>query len=174
MTSADQDRTLILLRHSKAEDGGWGNDHDRQLSRQGRLDSQEAGAWLRINGMVVDRLLCSTAVRARQTAAGTCALGPAGPPTNFLDAIYNASASGLLSVVRGAADDAQVVMLIGHAPGIPNLVALLADGAGRAEAHERMRQGFPTTGMAVLTCTGPWSQLAWGGAELQELVVPRG
>ena len=67
MSSAAQDKTLILMRHSKAEEGPGKPDHDRELSDRGLRDARAAGAWLREEGLVPDLVICSTAVRTRQT-----------------------------------------------------------------------------------------------------------
>lgn len=57
--------------------------------------------------------------------------------------IYNAPPEQLLDVLREADEDANVVMLVGHAPGIPALASVLADGEGSAAAHGALAQGCP-------------------------------
>ncbi len=174
MTSAAEDRTLILLRHSKAEQSGYDDDHERELTKRGRADSRAAGAWLHERHIGVDEVLCSTAIRTRQTAEGVWEGGCVEADVHHDSRIYDASAERLLDVLREADPDANVVMLIGHAPGMPVLASLLADGEGDEAAHERMSSGFPTTGMAVLSYAGHWSDIGPGDAALEEFVVPRG
>src|SRR5699024_4216529 len=87
--------------------------------------------------------------------------------------IYNASADRLLDVARGADADANVVMLVGHSPGIPALASLLADGEGSDRAHELMSEGFSTAGVAVLRFSGHWGDLAPGVARLDRFHVAR-
>ncbi|MGL5849545.1 MAG: SixA phosphatase family protein, partial [Phycicoccus sp.] len=76
MTRAARDRTLILLRHAKAEEGDAERDHERELTARGRRDARAAGAWLHEHGIGVDEVLCSTSERTQQTAeeiwAGGC------------------------------------------------------------------------------------------------------
>jgi phosphohistidine phosphatase len=80
-----------------------------------------------------------------------------------------------LDVLLEVPDSVNTVLMIGHAPGIPVLATALArDGAGSTDAAERLSQGFPTSGLAVLGFEGRWSALAPGTAYLQEFVVPRG
>ncbi|WP_407674659.1 SixA phosphatase family protein, partial [Phycicoccus elongatus] len=88
-------------------------------------------------------------------------------------ALYNASADSILDVVRGADQDANVVMVIGHAPGVPALTSLLADGQGSDEAHEALAAGFPTCGIAMLRFSGHWADLEAGGAVLDRFHVAR-
>lgn len=174
MTRSAEDRTLILLRHAKAEQGGYERDHERELTAKGRADARAAGQWLHDNGIGLDEVLCSTSARTQQTAEGVWSAGCPEADVHHDHRIYNASATTLLDVLREADGDANVVMLVGHAPGIPSLASILADGEGHDEAHDRMSKGFPTTGLAVLRYDGHWSDLAPGGAYLQEFVVPRG
>ena len=88
--------------------------------------------------------------------------------------IYNAAPERLLAIVREADSDANVVMLVGHAPGIPALASMLAEGEGSEQAHDLMSQGFPTSGVAVLRFSGHWSDLTPGVARLDRFHVARG
>ena len=93
----------------------------------------------------------------------------------FDERIYNAGAASLIDLLREVPDSVNTVLLIGHAPGIPVLATALAqDGAGSTDAAERLSQGFPTCGLAVLGFEGRWAALAPEAAWLQEFVVPRG
>lgn len=174
MTRSSQDRTLILLRHAKAEQGNYDRDHERELTGRGVRDAAAAGKWLHEQGIGIDEVLCSTAARTRQTAEAVWDGGCPEADVRHDRRIYNASADTLLSVVREADADANVVMLVGHAPGVPALASVLADGEGHDDAHELMAQGFPTTGLAILRYDGRWEDLAPGAAYLQSFVVPRG
>ena len=64
MTTASEDRVLILVRHSEAESGG-NPDAERELTEGGWEDARDAGRWLHEYGVGVDEVLCSTAARAR-------------------------------------------------------------------------------------------------------------
>ena len=74
---------------------------------------------------------------------------------------------------HGVHDDANVVMLVGHAPGIPALASILAEGDGSERAHDLMSQGYPTAGVAVLRFSGRWGDLAAGVARLDRFHVAR-
>jgi len=173
MTSAAEDRTLVLVRHAKAEQGGYDADHERELTDRGRRDAVAAGRWLCEQGIGVDEVLCSTAVRAVQTCEGIWSAGCSEADVREEHRIYDASAERLLEVVREADSDANVVMLVGHAPGIPALASILAEGDGSDQAHELMSQGYPTAGVAVLRFSGRWSDLAPGVARLDRFHVAR-
>ena len=87
--------------------------------------------------------------------------------------IYNASPERLLEVIHDADEDADVLMVVGHAPGIPALTEQLCDGEGSAEGHRAMADGFPTCAVAVLHYAGRWSDLALGDATLERFHVCR-
>jgi phosphohistidine phosphatase len=180
--NAEPARKLVLLRHAKS---AWPDDvpdHDRPLARRGRRDAPAAGQWLRRTGCVPDHVLCSTARRARET--WQLAQGELGarPPAVFEPGVYAASAGSLLELVRRLPPAARTVVVVGHDPALPELaLALAGTNAGhdhRAAARsaatslERMREKFPTAAIAVLELSGPWSELAPGGAQLASFVTP--
>ena len=174
-------RKLVLLRHAKS---AWPGvpDHDRPLGRRGLRDAPAAGRWLRQAGCVPDHVLCSTALRARETWRLAEAELGVRPPATFERGVYEASADGLLDLVRRLPSAAHTVVVVGHDPAVPELAVALAeeDGAhGRqtaaltpATSIERMRAKFPTAAIAVLELSGPWSGLAPGRARLASFVTP--
>lgn len=173
MTAAAEDRTLVLVRHAKAEQGGYDADHERELTKRGHRDAHAAGTWLAEQGIGVDEVMCSTATRAMQTCEGIWSAGCSEADIHADHRIYDASADRLLQVVREADSDANVVMVVGHAPGIPALASILAEGEGSAQAHELMSQGYPTAGVAVLRFSGHWGDLSPGVARLDRFHVAR-
>lgn len=117
-------REVILLRHAHAESGRPGaNDAERPLSARGIDEAVAAGRWLREKRVLPARVLCSPAVRTRQTLEH--ALGDAGAIDE--PRIYEASAGDLIALIDDHAD-AQRLLLVGHNPGFETLVALLATG----------------------------------------------
>jgi len=171
-------RTLVLLRHAKS---AWPDvpDHERPLARRGQRDAPVMGRWLRTAGHVPDRVLCSTARRARETwELAQPALG-ASPPVSFEDRVYGGSAPELLDLIHRAPRTAKTLLIVGHAPGIPELAFMLAGAAAPRRGTvpgstvERMKTKFPTAAIAVLELTGNWSQLDPGAARLTSFVTPR-
>ena len=177
MTTAKTQRTLMLLRHSKAEQAQGKPDHERGLAQRGRSDARAVGRWLSdlSQGEAVDLVLCSTSERTRQTLDGLCAGGALVRESRFDERIYNASAASLLGVLLEVPDSVNNVLLIGHAPGIPMLaMALAIGGTGSTDAIERLSQGFPTSSLAILGFQGRWAALAPETAYQREFVVLRG
>jgi phosphohistidine phosphatase len=177
MTTPTTQRTLMLLRHAKAEQVPGSPDHDRALAPRGRSDARAVGQWLsgQSGSKAVDLVLCSTSKRTRQTLDALSTAGASLKETRFDDRIYGASAASLLDVLHEVPESVDAVLMIGHAPGIPVLATALAqEDAGSTKAMDRISRGFPTSALAVLEFGGRWTELAPETAYLRDLVVPRG
>lgn len=163
-------RTLYLLRHAKSS---WDEpglaDHERPLAPRGRRDAKRIAEHLRTLGRRPELVLCSSAVRTRETlellrpAVGNAEL-------EVEDGLYAASFDGLLARVREVPETVSSVMLIGHNPGLHELgMALSAAG----DELERLVEKFPTAALATLAIEKTWSQLGPTDATLAAYVVPK-
>jgi phosphohistidine phosphatase len=168
-------RRLILLRHAKS---AWPDDvpdHDRPLAPRGRRDAPAAGGWLRKAGYVPDRVLCSTARRARETWQLAEEKLSAHPETVFEGRVYGASSAELLDLARETPAEVGTLLIVGHDPAMRGLTLELASDqpsdAG-AEAVGRVRTKYPTAAIAVLSFSDDWPALSPGQAHLTEFVVP--
>lgn len=174
MTTAAEDRVLVLLRHAQAEDPfATSSDIERSLTQDGHEDARAAGAWLHEMGLGIDTVLCSTSLRTQQTAEGVWSGGCAETDVHVDKRLYNAPPESILEVIRETDADANVVMVVAHAPGLPALASLLADGEGSTEAHEALGHGYPPCGIAMLRYSGHWSDLGHGMAVLDRFHVAR-
>lgn len=174
MSIAAREKTLVLMRHAKAEEGLGQADHDRELSGRGRRDAEAAGAWLRSEGLVPDLVICSTAVRTRQTWEMACRGGAQTEFVEFRKSVYAGGAEEVLETVREDAGLVGTVLVIGHNPTMANLTSLLSDGEGSHQAHDALADGFVTSGLAVLRYDGDWADIDLGGCELTRFHVSRG
>ncbi len=172
-------RRAILIRHAKTEQEGPADqgDHGRRLLPRGEADAQAAGVWLLEQRLVPDLVLCSSSMRTRQTweqmTAG--AEGLADVEVEHDRRIYNAGSEELQQVLTEAPEDAGLVAMIGHAPGIPDLVADLTDAEGSSdEALAALDDGFSTMACAVLEIDGDWADVRAGSARLTTVETPRG
>jgi phosphohistidine phosphatase len=168
-------RRLILLRHAKSAWPDGVPDHDRPLAPRGRRDAPAAGRWLRKSGYVPDRVLCSTARRARETWQLAEENLGANPASVFEDRVYGASSAELLALARQTSADACSLLIVGHDPAMRGLTLELADdqpGDAEADALGRVRTKYPTAAIAVLTLSCSWAELVPGQARLADFVVP--
>ncbi|MFD3455232.1 SixA phosphatase family protein [Streptomyces sp. NPDC058691] len=168
-------RHLILLRHAKSAWPPDVPDHDRPLGARGRRDAPAAGRWLRENKHVPDLVVCSTAVRTRETweLAADALATRADPPVAYDERLYAATARAMLDVLRETPESVRTVLLVGHNPGVQDLALRLAGGAA-SDALLRAADKFPTSAVAVLTSPAPWSALTPDQAHLDEFAIPRG
>jgi phosphohistidine phosphatase len=172
---AGPERRLIVLRHAKSAWPDGVPDHDRPLAPRGRRDAPAAGRWLRKSGLVPDRVICSTAERARQTWQLAEEKLGARPETVFDERVYGATSAELLDLARQAPAAVRTLLIVGHDPAMHELTLDLADGQPGDEgsdALDRVQVKFPTAAIAVLEFTGAWSRLGPGQARLADFAVP--
>jgi len=167
--------TLHLLRHAKSSWGGAGlADHDRPLTERGQRAAAVVGAYLRRTGIAPDRVLCSTARRAIETLEAIRGGLPEAVPVETTRDIYEVGADRILARLRATDPSVDVLLLIGHNPGIEGLAAWLAGANSDRDAMRRLSGKFPTGALASLSFVGPWSELSDEGAALIRFVTPKG
>jgi phosphohistidine phosphatase len=171
-TTPPATRSLVLLRHGKSAYPPGVSDHDRPLAPRGSREAALAGAWIGANLPAVEHIVCSTALRARQTLDAS-GLATGAVATEFTSAIYEAYPEELLEIVAALRASFSTVLLVGHAPGIPELAEELAGPDSDRAALNALEAKFPTSAIAVFTVGGDWAALAEGSATLAQFVVPR-
>ncbi|WP_028047852.1 histidine phosphatase family protein [Cellulomonas sp. URHE0023] len=171
MTSEPGPRSLILLRHAKAEHPERVTDIQRPLSLVGRRQAGQVGAALAADGMVPDLVLCSASVRTRQTWELARATLGSTPDVRFEEGIYYAGARELLEIVREVSDDVRTLLVVGHEPTVSHLAAALAGPESDPATVARVRAGVPTASWSLLTVGTPWRELDSGGATLRGLTL---
>jgi phosphohistidine phosphatase len=119
-------KTLLLLRHAKSS---WKDpeldDHDRPLNKRGKADAPRMGQLLQEEGLVPDFILASSAKRCRKTAEHVIHASGYRGETRITGEIYEASAARLLELIAALEDDLERVLIIGHNPGLEELVERL-------------------------------------------------
>ncbi|MEU5112066.1 histidine phosphatase family protein [Streptomyces longwoodensis] len=167
-------RRLVVLRHAKSAWPEGVPDHERPLASRGRRDAPAAGRALADAGCLPDLALCSTALRARTTWELASAQWGGPPPVRYDERLYGADVLALLRVVHETPPEVATLLLVGHNPGLEDLVHALA-GDALDDTLPRIRAKFPTSALAVLTRPAPtWRSLAPGTALLTWTAVPRG
>jgi len=163
--------TLVVMRHAKSDYPPGVADFDRPLSERGRREAPLAGRWLAENVSGISHVLVSGATRTRQTWQLVASELGHEPSVEFDDRIYEASTDTLYEVIGGAPESASTMLLIGHNPGLEDLVVRFA--AVDSEKLVQVEQKFPTSAIAVLNMTSSWSQLSDHSNALTDFVVPR-
>ncbi|MGI5146634.1 SixA phosphatase family protein [Plantactinospora sp. CA-294935] len=168
-------RSLVLLRHAKAERPTTAPDADRPLTARGHADAAAAGAWLGHGGYLPTVVVCSPAKRTRQTwhdvalgmaappirplgvpAGQTAAASPPGrsdvPSVRYDQRIYHGHAADLLELVRATDPEASTLLLIGHNPAISELSTLL-------DPVHADPEGLRTSGIVIHRIAGEWTDV---------------
>lgn len=167
------DRTLVIMRHAKAEPYESKRDIDRELTARGRADAHAGGAWLDSSGIHPDVVLCSPAARTRATwhevAVGLVESADAdtqfAPTVQYESDLYDGGVSAALDLIRGVDADATTVLLIGHNPTVSALSLRFDD------TRVRPAGGLRTSGIAVHRIITSWADAS--SAELIAEHTPR-
>ena len=168
-------RRLILLRHAKSAWPDGVSDPDRPLAERGIADATVAGPILAgLDLTATDAVLCSPALRTRQTWRLVAQALTDPPPIRFEPVIYGAEVDELFGLIRSLPDDVTTVLVIGHEPTMSQTAAALAGPGSDPDGLARLNTKYPTSGMAVFTLDQEWSALTARGATLERFVVPRG
>lgn len=158
-------KTLYLLRHAKSS---WNDsnlqDFDRPLNVRGRETAPLVGRFIRKKNLRVDLILSSPAARARQTAALVKESAGLSAELRYDERVYEADAARLLEVVAQADDSADAVVLVGHNPGMEELLTFLT-GESRS---------MPTAALACLSLDlEKWGKARERAGRLEWLVRPK-
>jgi phosphohistidine phosphatase len=168
-------KTILLLRHAKSAWGQPGlDDHERPLNKRGARAAEAMADHIVRKAPRPDLVLCSTAVRTRQTLAPLVQrLVPPAPPIALEKSLYLAPEAILLARLQAVPDDIRTVLLIGHNEGIGELAEALA-GTGDPRALDRLHEKYPTGALATFEIPdGSWRELAPGEGDLLSFVRPR-
>jgi phosphohistidine phosphatase len=165
----------MLLRHAKSD---WPDvpDRDRPLAKRGQRDAPVIGRWLRDHGYQPEIVICSAALRTRQTWDLAAPELGGSPAVTFEPRAYAASAITLLYLVRELPAACRSALLIGHNPGVAELASNLLEAAGDSASGEGGPGSpglrFPTAAVAVLEFDGDWAGLALAQARLLAYTSP--
>ncbi len=164
-------RRLTLLRHAKSSwDDSVKTDFDRPLNAKGRRAAATMGAYLRRERAAFDIVVASPAMRVRQTIEGV-EDGLGRPLGAMFDArVYQASAAVLIELVAALAPGCARALLVGHNPGLEDLVMALVPAGGWGAIEEK----YPTASVAELDLlVEDWAQVGEGCGRLRRFTRPR-
>lgn len=165
-------RELLVLRHAKSD---WSEpaerDFDRPLAKRGRRQAPKVGEWLASEGLAPDSVVCSPALRTRQTLAAVLErLDMANFAAAFDQRLYAANLDALLEVLRDCPMSSRRVLLVGHNPGVDDLVLYLSASQPPLTANGKL---MTTGAVARFELPGDWSRLQPGCGRLVRLMRPK-
>jgi phosphohistidine phosphatase len=165
-------KTLHLLRHAKSS---WEqvelDDHERPLSKRGRTAASAMAKHMKRAGIEPDIILCSTAVRAKET------LDPIAKKLKpkkvlFKRGIYEEPGRQLWKYVRALPERADTALMIGHNPGL-HIFALALANIDSVERLPPSGGKFPTAALATFSFDGRWKDLRPRTGRVVSFVQPR-
>ena len=159
-------KSLILFRHAKSDwDASYESDHQRPLANRGINAAKTMGVILAQSGKLPELVICSTAVRARQTVELASKQGNWDINIQYSDQLYDCTASMMISVLQQMHNTTHCVMLVGHEP-TWSLLAQKLIGGGNIR--------FPTAAMARIDFYfNDWRSIGSGSGQLRWLLQPR-
>jgi phosphohistidine phosphatase len=158
-------KTLLLLRHAKSSwDDATLKDFDRPLNGRGLNNAPLIGKFIREQKIAPELVLSSPARRTRETAALVLKAGGIDAPLRFDERRYEASAERLCEVIAQIEEKVNQALLIGHNPGLEELILHLTGEEKR----------MPTAALAQLSLgVEKWSKLQAGCGNLDLLIKPK-
>ena len=168
-------KTLGLFRHAKSD---WhdprARDFDRPLNLRGEKGAGLMGRHIFDHSVKWDKVIASPAVRVAETIE--LAAKAAGRPiaVNWDRRIYLASSATLLDLLREQKDDPGPVLMVGHNPGLEDVIFDLVPDDGTSPLRDVVEVKFPTASFAVLELDiERWDELNERCAKLVHLTRPR-
>jgi phosphohistidine phosphatase len=162
-------KTLYIARHAKSSwDDLLVSDHDRKLLPTGEKRTRKVTAVLKEKGIIPDKIISSTAVRAYETAiifAEMLGFPKAGIETTR--ALYGADPDDVFELLFSLPDLVEKVMIVGHNPGFTDLV-------NRFLEHGQKIDNLPTSAVAVVNFyTNQWEKMASADARVDFIITPK-
>lgn len=169
-------KRLTLLRHAKS---GWDDpaarDFDRSVNDRGKRAAKLIGEHARAKGLKFDKIIASPAVRVVDTLdVFQAAMGNENLEPKWDRRIYLASSATLMDVLRDAPDSASDILMVGHNPGLEDLILELVPDSKDEPLRAIPEEKFPTSSLAVMEVDiDTWADLDVRKAHLVHVIRPR-
>lgn len=161
---------LLLLRHGKSD---WNIDTDdfhRPLKKRGIRGAEQVGVWLQKQQLVPDTIISSPAQRAIATAETVCEMMELDRQCIQLEQrLYGADLKMLKQVLSELSNDVQRVLLVGHNPGLEELLIYLSEKQIIMPEDHKL---LPTATLARLVIPISWDIIDKKCAKLVEIKRP--
>lgn len=167
--------TLTLFRHAKSSwDDAIPRDFDRPLNKRGEKAAVTMGLWVKRNSLTFDHVVASPAVRVIETIDHFVKGSAQRMDPNWDRRIYLASSATLMDVLRDHADEHKNLLMVGHNPGLEDLVFDLCPDDGTSPLRDLVWEKYPTAAIARLELNVVhWADVDRGCGRLTHFVRPR-
>jgi phosphohistidine phosphatase len=163
-------RELLIFRHGKAVAKNGGEDYQRSITDRGKRSAQRIGVWLWQKDLRPDYIISSPAERAQVTAQKLCkAMAIDAGSISYEKRLYEADIQTLLNLLAGCPTKKQRILIVGHNPGLVELLLFLVGGKAPLPDDGKL---LPTATLARLKMPDNWKKLKFGCAQLKVLTRP--
>ncbi|MBT8127997.1 MAG: NUDIX domain-containing protein [Gammaproteobacteria bacterium] len=163
-------RELLIFRHGKAVTASKLDDFLRPITDKGKRGAQRMGAWLWQKDIRPDYIVSSPAERALVSAQKLCKASGQDSAAIVTDKrLYKASIKSHLDVLADCPKKKQRVLLVGHNPGLTELLLYLLGGNVPTPDDGKL---LPAATLARLVMPGNWKKLGFDCAQLKSLTRP--
>ena len=161
-------KSLLILRHAEALPAGPQlPDPERPLTEAGTAQARAVGTALAARAIPLPKVVCSSAVRARQTALGVLEGGQYEAEIEVSERFYNAPGEAMLAAMQSWRGDAERALLVAHVPGVAELTSMLTT------EHLDLAVIFQTATLAeVYLDIDEWPEIDYGTGALRMLLPP--
>lgn len=168
-------KRLTLLRHAKSSwDDPVTRDFDRPLNEKGKRAAAVMGKFIKRSEIAFDQVLASPAQRVIETLEHFEAASGLDFEPQWDRKIYLASSVTLMDVLRGADPQAEHVLMVGHNPGLEDLIFDLVPHDSASEERSAVEIKYPTAALAELSLNiDNWSDIKDGCATFNRFTRPR-
>jgi phosphohistidine phosphatase len=162
---------LLLMRHGKTAQADSLADRERPLTPRGRRDCEMIAPAI-ARDYRPDRILCSPALRTRETLAALLpGIGEVSDIT-FLEELYD-HPGDYTDVLAANGRRSERLLVIGHNPAVQETAVTLI-GSGDSRVRAFIHEKFPTSAVAVIAFDGAWARLEPLSGRLVAFLTPRG
>ena len=159
-------KEIYVLRHAKSS---WDNsnlsDFDRPLADRGISDAKKMSNFLKDMNIKIDRVLCSNAIRAKETFDLTAdGFNFEIDKATYLDKLYFGDTTTIIQDLKELDESLNNILIVGHNPTLHYLVEILTN-----ESINR----FTTCNLATISHNGEWVSLNSQQCSLKSLIRPK-
>jgi phosphohistidine phosphatase len=167
--------TLTLFRHAKS---GWDDpvarDFDRPLNARGEKAAVLMGRWVKANDISFDHVVASPAVRVIDTIDQFVKGTGERIDATWDRRIYLASSATLMDVLRDQSDEFKSVLMVGHNPGMEDLVFDIVPDDGSSPLRDVVWEKYPTAAIARMELgIDSWADIDRKCGKLTHFIRPR-
>ncbi len=167
--------TLTLFRHAKS---GWDDpvarDFDRPLNARGEKAAVLMGRWVKANDISFDHVVASPAVRVIDTIDQFVKGTGERIDATWDRRIYLASSATLMDVMRDQSDEYKSVLMVGHNPGMEDLVFDIVPDDGSSPLRDVVWEKYPTAAIARMELDiDSWADIDRKTGALTHFIRPR-